>query len=434
MASTQTVLHPIGTLFLIIMSIALFSVPRKFAIVPIFAVAFFLTMNLRIVIAGLDFTMLRILFTIAWIRVIKRSEIRLIRLNPIDKILIVFVIVRIVTYVILWKTTGALINRLGGSFDIISMYFIIRILVRDFNDVERLCKILLLMSIPIATVMIFEQITGHNFFTFLGGVSPLSEIRDGKIRSQGSFAHSILAGNFGAFLLPLVMGLWWKKRINKMYFIVGIISASTIVITSASSGPFVAYLAGIIGLCLWPLHKYIRIVFWGGVLALISLHFVMKAPVWALVMRLGSGGSSYHRFNLIDQTIRHFNEWWLIGIQNTSHWGYLMADIANYYCRICVDSGLIGLVLFLTIIGMCFISVDNAIKKINKRPHIQKFIWALGSALLVHTMAFIGISYIGSNLFMFYVTCAILSSITIVKIRHIPTFNIKKAIPMKPQN
>ncbi len=414
MVYNQTIFNPYAFLFVIFMAIFLYRLPRQYAILPILAVAFYLTMDLRIVIAGFDFTMLRIMFVLGWIRILRRSETRLIRLNRIDKILIVQIIFFIVTYTILWGTTRAFINRLGMAYDIVSMYFISRILISDLNDIERLIKTLLIMSIPIAVTMMIEQITGRNLFSIFGGVPDFSTIRHGQIRSQGAFPHPILAGDFGAALLPLIVGLWWRNRIKKTLFIAGIIAASIIVMTSASSGPFVACIAGVIGLCLWPLRQNMRVIFWGIIAGLAMLHIYMKAPVWALVTRLGTSGSSYHRFELIDQTIKHFNEWWLIGTRSTAHWGHLktMGDVANFYCRIAVDSGLIGLVLFLTIISLCFKSVGRAVRQIENQPDLQKFIWAIGASLFAHTMAFIGISYAGSNLFILYMTFAILSTIS----------------------
>jgi hypothetical protein len=429
MVHNQTILNPYALLFVILMAVFLYRLPRQFAILPILVVALYLTMNLRIVITGFDFTMLRIMFVFGWIRILRRSETRLISLNSIDKILIVRVILFIATYTILWGTTGAFVNRLGKAFDIISMYFIPRILISDLNDIERLIKTLLIMSIPIAITMLIEQATGRNLFSVFNGVPAFSMIRNGQIRSQGAFAHPILAGNFGAVLVPLIVGLWWRHRIKKTLFIVGISAASIIVMTSASSGPFVACIAGVIGLYFWFLRQRMRVIFWGIIAGLTMLHIYMKAPVWALVMRLGTSGSSYHRFELIDQTIRHFNEWWLIGTRSTAHWGSLktIGDVADFYCRIAVDSGLIGLVLFLTIISLCFKTVGRTVRQIENQPDLQKFIWAIGASLFAHTLAFIGISYVGSNLFILYMTFAILSTISMMDFRHGP-FSDKKIL------
>ena len=411
----QTIFGLVGLLFTIIMSILLYCRPREYAMLPIVLVAFFLTSNLRIIIADFDFTMLRLILFVGWVRILNRSEVDHISLNFIDKIVISMVVMRIITYTIMVGTFGAFINRLGGSYNIISSYFISRALIRNIDDIKRIVNILLIISIPISIFMINENITGKNLFSVFGGVPVDSFVRNGEIRAQGTFAHPILAGNFGAALFPLIVGLWWSNGIKFRNFIIGIITSTAIVITSFSSGPLVACLAGIMGLCFWNFHKNMRIVIWGGGICLIALHIVMKAPIWALIMRFGSSGSAYHRFNIVDKTIKNFGEWWLIGIESTSQWGSdfaLLGDVANFYCRIAVDGGLIGLILFLMIIIYSFKAVGKAIRQIDNQPYLQKFIWAIGASLFAHTMAFIGISYMGSNLFMLYMTVAILSTIS----------------------
>ena len=47
-----------------------------------------------------------------------------------------------------------------------------------------------------------------------------------------------------------------------------------------------------------------------SVLTFIFLHMVMKTPVWHLISRIdiAGGSSSYHRYELVDQCIRHFSD------------------------------------------------------------------------------------------------------------------------------
>ncbi len=49
----------------------------------------------------------------------------------------------------------------------------------------------------------------------------------------------------------------------------------------------------------------------------------MKAPVWALIQRITifGGNSGYHRYELINQAILHFWEWFLVGTKNPSSLG-----------------------------------------------------------------------------------------------------------------
>ena len=118
--------------------------------------------------------------------------------------------------------------------------------------------------------MISEQVTGRNFFSFLGGISEYTMARDGGLRSIGAFSHPILAGTFGAILLPHTMAYWHLKK-NKIITLLGIISSIIITLTSSSSGPIFSLAAGIGGLLMLRLWKHTRIIFWTSIFLLICI-------------------------------------------------------------------------------------------------------------------------------------------------------------------
>src|SRR5208337_1180530 len=141
------------------------------------------------------------------------------------------------------------------------------------------------------------------------------------------------AGTFGAISLPLFAGLWWRGRKNRTLAAAGIGAATIIVLAANSSTPLLGYVGGLIGLTFWPMRKWMRPVRWGIVITLVSLHIVMKAPVWHLISRIDLTGSSssYHRYQLINQCILHFSDWWLIGTKSYADWGWDMFDLSNQY-------------------------------------------------------------------------------------------------------
>src|SRR5208282_2313841 len=101
---------------------------------------------------------------------------------------------------------------------------------------------------------------------------------------------------------------------------------------------------------------------WALVVTLTALHLVMKAPVWALIARVDMTGSStgYHRYMLIDNCIRHFSDWWLLGYKDYNNWGSFMFDMCNEYVYVAVMGGLITLILFLTVLTRSFAAVGTA--------------------------------------------------------------------------
>jgi len=407
-----TVLNPVAFSIVLLMCVVLFFISRRYAILPIIAIALFITSMQRFVIATLDFPMLRFMIIIGFLRVAVRAEHRLIHLNSIDKMIIAFALLGVASGTILWGTFGAFISRCGNAVDLLGIYFLCRIFIHDIEDFERVIKAIVIMSVPVALFMVNEQVSGRNYFSTLGGVPEMTFIREGKVRSQGAFSHPIIAGGFGATLMPLVIGHWFRTR-EKRILVIGIISTATITITSNSSAPFLTYLAAIIGLSFWPLRRHMRIVLWSGVACLVGLHMVMKAPVWALVARSGiiSGSGGYHRFALIDSAIKNLHEWWLVGTYSTGHWGWGLQDVTNMYVRIGVNGGLIYLLLFLIIIASCFKTVGRTILTIEDQPDLQKFIWAMGACLFSYTVLFMGVSLFGQIVFFWYMILAMISSL-----------------------
>lgn len=408
-----TQIHPLSLAFALVSGFLMLLLPRRAAMVPLIFAVVFIPLQQRIVIFTLDFFVLRILVLFGWARVMMRGEFQGLVLNRVDKLMILWSISSIVMYSLLWKTSGAFINRLGVSFDIIGVYFLTRFLVRNMDDIIWVIKTLAVVSIPLAVTMVIERFTERNLFSILGGVPEYTVVRDGKLRSQGAFAHSITAGSFSASLLPL---FWAVKRLGKRRYLLmyaGIAAASLITISTSSSGPALAYMAGLIGITLWYFRAHMRKIRWGFALTLLGLHMVMNAPVWALMVRVKIFGAStaFHRYRLFDQFVNRFGEWWLYGVQSTASWGFWLFDVTNHFVRIAVDGGLLTLVLFIAILSYCFQSVGRALKSGHLSTDMEKVTWALGASLFVHVVSFFGVSYFDQIRAILYLNLAMLGTV-----------------------
>ena len=168
-------------------------------------------------------------------------------------------------------------------------------------------------------------------------------------------------------------------------------------------------------LFLYPLRQYIRVIKWGLLFSVVSLHLYMKAPVWSLLDRVSVFGSStaYHRFVLVDQFIRRFDEWWLLGIKSTEQWNELlqMWDITNQFVRIGIDGGFLSLFLFISAIFFCFNRIGCGIRALTNDKMVFLF-WALGAMFFSNITAFMGVSYYGQMLFIWILTISIISSLS----------------------
>lgn len=397
-------LSPLALLFLLAVSFVILGSSRQNAVKALLATALFMPLGQQVVLLGLHFYFSRILVLVGLVRVLMRHETRGMQWSMVDKLFLFWVLTVFIIGNIRDGPSEALVRMLGFAYNALGIYFFIRFLTRDAKEVVEHVQFLALASIVLAILMAPELRTGRNFFSVLGGVPLLSDIREGRVRCQGPFRDSILAGTFAATLFPLMVGLWFQPGRNRWRAVVGILGCVFVTYASASSGPIMSFLAALLGLGLWRIRDRMRLFRRGAILVLIGLALVMKAPVWYIIDRISSviGGSGWHRSYLIDQAVNHFNEWWLMGTSVTAHWAPAgmvltvnpkMMDITNEYVAQAINGGALELGLFIAIIVCCFKIVGRAVQSDGEPPLDRKLIWAFGVCLATHCSAFVSVSY-----------------------------------------
>ena len=119
----STFINPLGLVFTLTMCVLLVILPRKYALFPILALVCYMTMGMRVMIADLNFTMIRILLVFAWARLLLRGEFRRIQLNTLDKVVIAMTISSLIAYTLLWQTGDAFKWKLGEAYNQLGIYF-----------------------------------------------------------------------------------------------------------------------------------------------------------------------------------------------------------------------------------------------------------------------------------------------------------------------
>jgi len=417
-----SILNPAVVLLMILTGVLMCFLPQKKVIVPFLLTSILIPSDQVLVVAGLHFPLLRVLILFGMIRIFVirgRGEWNVFSggLNRVDKALILLSVTSAVAGILLFQNAQIVIFQLGELYTVLGAYFLLRCLIRDHEDVVRVIRTLAVIVAAVGSVMAIEQLTkGWDPYALLGGaraqVYAADMVRDSQIRATGSFAHPILAGTFGAVLMPLFLGIWLTERKYRGSAILGMIGATTMTMASHSSTPLIGYGAGLLGLCVWPIRGSMRLIRWSIVIILVSLQMVMKAPVYHLVTRVDISGSSYHRYALIDLCVRHFGDWWLIGTKSNADWGWDMWDTANEYVEHAFSGGLLSLILFITIIVYGFKYLGQAGRTATDKKQAL-FFWALSSALLAHAMSFFGISYWDQTIVGWYALLAFIGAIAV---------------------
>ncbi len=401
--ANQTTAHPVGLVVLGICVFAVLFLSRKRAVFPFIILLVAIPSAQRIVLAGVDFSFIRILIMVLIARALLKKEITgLNRENP-DVWASFWIVWGIIAYTILFSSISATLNRVGFMFDTVGAYFVGRIYIRSRQDVLDVIKLLGWISIPTLFLFLNERLTGRNLFAEFGGVPDYTLVRDGRLRCQGPFSHPIMAGVFWASIMPWIGVLWFSKQVPKFLLVIFSISIIGIVLNTASSTPVMALIFGVLGIAFYVFRGKIHFFLWGGFFAAVILHLVMEKPVWHLISRINvvGGSTGWHRYHLIDKAVQFFEDWWLIGIRSTSHWGSGLGDVTNQYVLEGVRGGALGMVLFIVLIISTYRLIKKALKLANKK-YDYWIVWGAGVVLFSHLMNFLAVSYFGQTLTAFY--------------------------------
>jgi hypothetical protein len=95
----------------------------------------------------------------------------------------------------------------------------------------------------------------------------------------------------------------------------------------------------------------------------------------------------------VDNCIRHFGDWWLLGCKNYGDWGFDMWDLCNQFVVQALTGGLVTLVLYITIFKRSFRAIGIARKRVEGDRRQEWLFWCLGSALFANVVAHFGINY-----------------------------------------
>lgn len=396
---SETIMGLGAAVALLVAIVLVLLLPRKYVIVPVLLGVFLVPEGMVVVLGGVHFTPTRIValfgcLRLAWVKLSSPDGLFAGRLNSVDNAFALWGIFHASAVILLWRTSEALINQAGFLWSTFGMYFLLRFLIQDEEDIRRVVKLFAIIAAINALGMVYEHYTAKNLFELLiGGVRSIPEVRDGTIRSQGLFQHPILAGTFGATLIALFLWLW-KSGKSRIAALTGLVSSATMVLASASSTPVMASGATFLAVCLWPFRKRMRIIRWGIVFSLIALHLVMKAPVWWIIDRVKFvGGSGYHRALLVDQFVTRFGDWWLLGVKDKGDWGFDMWDTSNQFVAEGETGGLLTFIFFITMISRAFGKIGTARKRMEGDGRQEWMLWLLGAAMFAHVVAFFGVSY-----------------------------------------
>ena len=99
--------NPIGLSVTLFMGVLLVILPRRYALLPVFFLTCYMTMGQRVMLSGLNFTMVRILMLFGLARLLLRREFRQTEFHQIDGLLLCYTVTTVLMHTLLWQTWAA---------------------------------------------------------------------------------------------------------------------------------------------------------------------------------------------------------------------------------------------------------------------------------------------------------------------------------------
>lgn len=390
-------MSPLLLLLGLVLVVVQFRLPRHWAFLPLLIAA---CHTPYVPFMG-GMTVARVLILMGLIRAASNGWLSWSPRNRLDLLVAVFAAIALLsTLGHAWEPYNPLIVRLRLVFDVVGTYLYMRAYLANHESLEFFSRSLAIVLVPFAFFLLLEKQSGINPYAAVGAGNLHSLIREGKIRAQGPFGTPILSGTVGASAIALMLPLLAKRR---WLAIMGISAAVVVTYASASSGPI-----GTLGLSLgavafWRFRQYLKPAVYGSCVLLFILHFIKERPIWYLMalLDLVGGSTGWHRARLIDEAIKHVDEWWLTGTDFTRHWmPYGLSavpehcDLTNYYIHLGVIGGLPLTICLLVIIRRSMKDLGNGIREADERNEEAEFaLWCVGSTIFAHSITFLSISY-----------------------------------------
>lgn len=391
--------------------------PRKWAALPFLVGCCYVTVGQGLDLGGLNLPIIRMLVVMGIIRIIVRGEGMSGGVNGLDKVVIGWTVwVFFASLFHEWVPGSGPVYMAGSLLNTAGFYFMIRSFCDDPEDLADLLAALCFVLAPVGIFMLIEQVYHWNVFSVFGGVLDSPALRNGRFRAQGPFNHAILAGTVGAACFPFAIAIWKRHRTAA---IVGMVSCILMIVSCASSGPIISLILSGIALFLWKYRPLVRLLRMAAVPSYVLLAMLMERPPYFLISKIDLTGAStgWHRSYLIQQTIEHFDEWWLFGTDRTIHWmpnqGHISeihTDITNQYIAYGVSGGFLSMALIIIILWLSFRTVGRLVDSPGLEEGQGFIFWCIGASLFSLAASGISVSFFGQAMFFFWLPIAAIAS------------------------
>ncbi len=405
----QNTLHPLGLAALAVACVLVLLGPLRSIPLVLIGLAVYIPSAQRIVLGGADFPFLRLVILVALARLVLTNRLLVFRIGAIDLLVAAGACAKLLLMPAVTGDAGILVQQVGSAIDAVGMYLVARATIRSIDDVGALAGRSLLVCLPVALLFAIERATGRNMLSVFGGIPPVTDMREGRLRCQGAFQHAILAGCYFVALLPLWVGAWRWSASSRWTAIGGAALTLLVVFACASSTPVAAMLFVATAFLCYPFWMHLRLVWMAAIVVAAALHFVMERGIWHLIARIDlvGGSTGWHRYHLIEQAINHLGEWWAVGTLSTRHWGWGLQDVTNQYLLEGVRGGVWAMFALIATIVLGLRACGFWLRRLPQGSAQHLMVFGIGATLFAQATIFLAVSYFGQTTMIWYLTVAL---------------------------
>ncbi len=419
------------TLFIsLLVSTMVFSLTPIYGLILYIAALAWYPSYLTVSVGTIDFTVRRIVILAIFANLLLRSKlVRHFKLNWLDKTLIIYFCCQIIAGIITAESKVLFLeNRAGAVFDMLLPYFAVRMIIRNKQHYLTLLKGILTVSAPLATVGLYQCLTGNNpagslmeYHTSLEGYRQF--VRRGFFRANVTFSVSIMFGLFFAMFGPICAGILRNVKKHKILCWIGLGFMGIGVFSSMSSGPMLAVILSVLFIAFYRWRKYwkpvviIIILMCGCIEFMSNRHFYDVLGGFTL-----SPATAWYRSKLINVALFEggMSGHWLTGYGAFADpgWGPRIdgrdhTDAVNHYILILARYGLIGLVPFLAVCTMAAKKLIDAYKA-SLFDSDKWLVWCLSAALFGLWASLMSVSLFGQPTTIFYIMLGLCGNMPII--------------------
>jgi len=383
---------------------------------------------LRVSLGTIDFSVGRIVILVLFVRCLTDNRLlKAFHWSRLDTYVTLCMAIQVGIYCLTRPSMAALENRGGFVMDTWFIYITFRMAMTEKAALISFIRWIGVILVPLAFLGVMESVTRWRPFVPLRVFRPwdtpveaatgVESLRWGLARAVGPFSHPIMFGACFLTFLPLV----WALRHDRgqwrhwAYFCAPILLIGAL--SSMSSNSWIMAMAVLFCLVMEKFKPWVKPVLILIVLGCALLQVVSTRPFYHVLASRANivGGVWWQRVVLIDEAVKDFDKWWLLGYGGRDpEWAIRLSgghtDVNNEYILAGVEYGMAGIIGLCLVLAAAFHGLVLRYRQTNDEL-LHSIYWAFGT-ILVGTMAvWMGVSYFGQPRLLFHAILGILGSL-----------------------